>query len=85
MVTQLQFVPDIQIRGEPGAITHTVIASNGRIWRFLKGLNNVTFFTDSFRVVYTEWKDDKLTAVAAMKQLDMKPNTFYRRVKEIEV
>jgi DNA invertase Pin-like site-specific DNA recombinase len=41
--------------------------------------------TGSFRAVYTEWKAGNITAVAAMKQLGMKPNTFYRRVKEIKV
>lgn len=40
--------------------------------------------TDEFRKVVTLWKAGEITAVAAMKQLDMKPNTFYRRVKEYE-
>ncbi|WP_281885654.1 recombinase family protein [Paenibacillus sp. YYML68] len=40
--------------------------------------------TEQFRAVYGEWKAGNMTAVAAMKQLEMKPNTFYRRVKEIE-
>lgn len=40
--------------------------------------------TDGFKSVYDEWRSGNLTAVAAMKQLGMKPNTFYRRVKEIE-
>lgn len=33
---------------------------------------------------YNEWKSGNITAVQAMKQIDMKPNTFYRRVKEYE-
>lgn len=40
--------------------------------------------TDRFIAVYSEWKAGNLTAVAAMKKLDMKPNTFYRRAKDME-
>ncbi|MBW5448627.1 recombinase family protein [Cohnella sp. CFH 77786] len=39
---------------------------------------------DSFRVAYEEWKAGVITAVAAMKKCNMKPNTWYRRVKEYE-
>ena len=39
---------------------------------------------ESFVKAYKEWKAEKITAVEAMKQVDMKPNTFYRRVKEYE-
>jgi RNA processing factor Prp31 len=37
---------------------------------------------ERFEAVVREWRADKITAVEAMKQLDLKPNTFYRRVKE---
>lgn len=37
-----------------------------------------------FKGVYSLWKDGDITAVAAMKRLNLKPNTFYRRVKEFE-
>lgn len=37
-----------------------------------------------FNVVYELWKSGVITAVAAMKRLKLKPNTFYRRVKEFE-
>lgn len=40
--------------------------------------------TDSFLSVYQEWKQQKITAVEAMKRVGMKRNTFYRRVKEYE-
>lgn len=30
------------------------------------------------------WKQNKITAVEAMKRLDMKPSTFYRKVKAFE-
>lgn len=39
---------------------------------------------DDFKYAYTEWKQGMITAVEAMRRLDMKPNTFYRRVKEYE-
>jgi len=37
-----------------------------------------------FLSVYKEWKTGNITATEGMKRLDMKPNTFYRRVKEYE-
>lgn len=37
---------------------------------------------ERFEAVVMEWRANKITAVEAMKQLDLKPNTFYRRVKE---
>ena len=39
---------------------------------------------DTFKSVYPEWKQNKTTAVEAMKRVGMKSNTFYRRVKEYE-
>lgn len=39
---------------------------------------------NAFKSVYELWKKKDITAVQAMKQLDLKPNTFYRRVKEYE-
>jgi DNA invertase Pin-like site-specific DNA recombinase len=40
--------------------------------------------TETFKSIYSEWKQQKITAVEAMKQAGMKSNTFYRRVKEYE-
>ncbi|HDR7590546.1 TPA: recombinase family protein [Bacillus mycoides] len=34
--------------------------------------------------LYKEWKDGKITAVAFMKEVDMKKATFYKKVKEYE-
>lgn len=34
-----------------------------------------------FDVVVRQWREGKITAVEAMKRLDMKPSTFYRKVK----
>ncbi|WP_214484724.1 recombinase family protein [Bacillus sp. SM2101] len=39
---------------------------------------------EEFKSVYSEWKQNKITAVEAMKIVGMKNNTFYRRVKEYE-
>lgn len=49
-----------------------------------KGRKPIDIDADKFDVVYREWKADKLTARKAMEMLDLKPNTFYRRVKEYE-
>lgn len=37
-----------------------------------------------FIEVYDEWKSGLITATNGMKRLDLKPNTFYQRVKEYE-
>ena len=37
-----------------------------------------------FVKVYQDWKASKITAKQAMEELALKPNTFYRRVKEYE-
>lgn len=37
---------------------------------------------EKFEAVVREWREDKITATEAMKRLELKPNTFYRRVKE---
>lgn len=39
---------------------------------------------DNFKEVYTQWKNKNITARKAMELLNMKSNTFYRRVKEFE-
>ena len=39
---------------------------------------------ENFEVIYAEWKDRKITARKAMELLNLKNNTFYRRVKEYE-
>lgn len=40
--------------------------------------------TDTFISAYQQWKQNNITAVEAMKLVNMKPNTFYRRVREFE-
>ena len=36
-----------------------------------------------FRSVCSKWRAKEMTATAAMKEMGLKPNTFYRRVKEM--
>ena len=36
-----------------------------------------------FPQVVTLWREGQITAVEAMRRLDMKPRTFYRRVKQL--
>ncbi|MFS0558306.1 recombinase family protein [Brevibacillus centrosporus] len=40
--------------------------------------------TPEFIQVYDEWRSGLITATEGMKRLELKPNTFYRRVKEYE-
>jgi uncharacterized protein (UPF0335 family) len=39
---------------------------------------------EEFIEVYKEWKSGGITTVEAMKRVEMKPNTFYRRVSDYE-
>lgn len=39
---------------------------------------------EEFKTVYDLWKAGEITARVAMKQLGLKPNTFYRHVKKYE-
>ena len=38
---------------------------------------------DAFKHERERWRNGEQTATEAMKRLDIKPNTFYRRVKEL--
>lgn len=42
-------------------------------------------YPNNFEQVYKDWKGKKITAKLAMKQLDMKPTTFYKLVKQYEI
>jgi len=50
-----------------------------------QGRQKMKIDKEQFVAVVKEWREDKITAVEAMKQLGVKPNTFYRRVKEWEL
>lgn len=47
-----------------------------------QGRQKMKIDRERFEAVVRDWRADKITAVEAMKQLEVKPNTFYRRVKE---
>ena len=48
-------------------------------------LQPVAINETKFRAVCARWRADEITATAAMKELNLKPNTFYRRVKELNI
>ncbi|MBQ6454122.1 MAG: recombinase family protein, partial [Coriobacteriales bacterium] len=47
-----------------------------------KGRKAITVDHEIFVSVYKAWKAEELTARQAMEMLNLKPNTFYRRVKD---
>ena len=49
-----------------------------------KGRKPIDMNDKKFIELYTSWKDGTIKAVDAMKELKLKPNTFYRRVKQYE-
>jgi len=49
-----------------------------------KGRMPITVDQITFERVYKEWKAEKITAKSAMEKLNLKPNTFYRRVQAFE-
>lgn len=49
-----------------------------------KGRQPIEVDTKVFESVYKAWKAEEITAKKAMQKLGLKPNTFYRRVKEFE-
>lgn len=40
--------------------------------------------TENFADIYQSWRANEISAKSAMQKLNLKPNTFYRRVKEYE-
>lgn len=49
-----------------------------------KGRKPISIDEAAFKTVYSDWKGGGITAREAMKRLNLKSNTFYRRVKEYE-
>lgn len=49
-----------------------------------KGRQPIKVDEKQFSKVVKMWKDGDITAIEAMKRLNLKPNTFYRRVKKWE-
>ena len=50
-----------------------------------KGRKPVDVDEQHLRAVCARWRAEEITAKAAMTELGLKPNTFYRRVKEYEL
>lgn len=50
-----------------------------------KGKQKIEIDWVLFKELYQLWKKKELTAIEMMNRLNLKPNTFYRRVKEYEL
>ena len=50
-----------------------------------KGRKPVEIDEGKFKAVCARWRAGEITATAAMQEVGLKPNTFYRRVKEMEL
>ena len=48
-----------------------------------KGRKPVEVDETQFKTVCAKWRAGEMTATAAMREVELKPNTFYRRVKEL--
>ncbi len=48
-----------------------------------KGRKPVAVNETQFKMVCAKWRAGEMTATAAMREVGLKPNTFYRRVKEL--
>ena len=55
-----------------------IAKENGRY----KGKQPIKIDEKRFKAVCKRWRAGEITATAAMKELGLKPNTFYRRVKD---
>lgn len=49
-----------------------------------RGRKPIDVDREKFEEVYRRWKAGEIKGVAAMRELDLKPSTFYRRVREYE-
>lgn len=49
-----------------------------------KGRQAIQVDMKEFESIYRQWKAGDITAKRAMTKLDIKPNTFYRRVRDFE-
>lgn len=50
-----------------------------------KGRQPIQINEAEFKKVCAKWREGKITATEAMQQLKLKPNTFYRRVNELNL
>lgn len=49
-----------------------------------KGRTPIKVDNEQFQAIYKRWKNGEITARQAMAELNLKPDTFYRRVKKYE-
>ncbi|EDT75437.1 recombinase family protein [Clostridium butyricum] len=49
-----------------------------------KGRKPIEFDKDKFNILYERWKKEDITATEFMKQINLKPTTFYRKVRQYE-
>lgn len=49
------------------------------------GRKPIPINTEQFKAVCQRWRNDEITAVQAMRLVGLKPNTFYRRVNELNL
>ena len=50
-----------------------------------KGRKPISVDNEKFQEVCNQWQSGQITAKTAMNELNLKPNTFYRRVKETAI
>jgi DNA invertase Pin-like site-specific DNA recombinase len=50
-----------------------------------KGRKPIDIDEQRFKAVCKRWRKGEITAKVAMEELGLKPNTFYRRVNEMEI
>ena len=50
-----------------------------------KGRQPIAVDEETFKQQCSLWRSGEITATEAIKRLNLKPNTFYRRVKEMEL
>lgn len=50
-----------------------------------KGRKPIDIDKDKFKILYEKWKEEEITATEFMRQMNLKPSTFYRKVKQYEI
>lgn len=59
------------------------LKAQGKQAETYKGRKPIDVYWNTFAAEVKRWKDGKQTARETMNRLNLKPNTFYRRVKEL--
>lgn len=61
-----------------------ILKAEGKEAETYKGRKPIAVDADTFKKEVTAWREGRQTAIATMDKLGLKPNTFYRRVKEFD-